>query len=388
MDKEFVCPRCGNSHPKYIGYLKGKPYCRFCISMKGKEANKNQSRNPPVVTKLNYKLSKEQSHISNQLVKNYKERVDTLVNAVCGAGKTELVFAVIAHCVSLNKTVAFAVPRRDVAIELYQRIHGVFGENHVVLVCGGHNDKLEGDIVVLTTHQLYRYDHYFDLIILDEIDAFPFKNNKLLSSMFFRAIKGPIIMMSATPSDDVIKFFRRKNKKIIELNARFHRHPLPVPVVVKKFGFLKLFFVINQIKKYVSEGKKTFVFAPTIEKCEKIWKFLGIFIKKGTFIHSKCKNRSELIKNFKDGKYDYFVTTAVLERGVTFKNLQVIIYDADNEMYDSQTLIQIAGRVGRKIDAPDGEVVFLVNKETEDIKNAITTIKRKNESLQNMLSTN
>ena len=57
-------------------------------------------------------------------------------------------------------------------------------------------------------------------------------------------------------------------------------------------------------------------------------------------------------------------------------------------MYDSQTLIQISGRVGRKIDAPEGEVIFLVNKETEAIKDAISTIKRKNKSLQNMLSTN
>ena len=388
MNTNFICPRCGNSHPKYIGYLNGKPYCRFCISMKGKEAKKDKSFKPAVVTKLNYKLSREQSFISRQLIKNYNERRDTLVNAVCGAGKTELVFGVIAHCISIKKSVAFAVPRRDVAIELYQRIHAVFAENRVVLVCGGHNDKLEGEIVVLTTHQLYRYDHYFDLIILDEIDAFPFKNNQLLSSMFFRAIKGPIIMMSATPSDDVIKFFYKKNRKILELNTRFHRHPLPVPNVIQKIGFLKIIFTIKQIKKYVGEGKKVFVFAPTIDKCEKIEKFLGIFVKNGTFIHSKCKNRSELIKNFKNGKYDYFVTTAVLERGVTFKNLQVIIYDADNEMYDSQTLIQISGRVGRKIDAPEGEVIFLVNKETEAIKDAISTIKRKNESLQNMLSTN
>ena len=314
MSTNFVCSRCGNSDPKYIGYLNGKPYCRFCISMKGKEAKKDEGLKPSVVTKLNYKLSKEQSFISRQLIKNYNERRDTLVNAVCGAGKTELVFGVIAHCISIKKSVAFAVPRRDVAIELYQRIHAVFAENRVVLVCGGHNDKLEGEIVVLTTHQLYRYDHYFDLIILDEIDAFPFKNNQLLSSMFFRAIKGPIIMMSATPSDDVIKFFHRKNRKILELNTRFHRHPLPIPNVIQKIGFLKIIFTIKQIKKYVGEGKKVFVFAPTIDKCEKIAKFLGIFVKNGTFIHSKCKNRSELIKNFKNGKYDYFVTTAVLER--------------------------------------------------------------------------
>ena len=109
-------------------------------------------------------------------------------------------------------------------------------------------------------------------------------------------------------------------------------------------------------------------------------------MKNGTFVHSKCKNRTQIIKDFKEGKYDYLVTTAVLERGVTFKDLQVIIYDADSEIYDAQALIQISGRVGRKIDAPEGEVIFLVNKETDEIRKAIRTIQDKNRHLQDLLS--
>ena len=102
-------------------------------------------------------------------------------------------------------------------------------------------------------------------------------------------------------------------------------------------------------------------------------------------MHSKCKDRTQKIKNFKEGKYDYLITTAVLERGVTFKNLQVIIFDADSEIYDSQALIQISGRVGRKKDAPEGEVLFLVNKETDEIRKTIETIRSKNKYLQNLL---
>ena len=385
MGNNFICPRCGNSDPKYIGYLKGQPYCRFCISMKGKEAEPKSRGRGAVSMHLSYPLSKEQQQISNQIVANYKNNVDTLVNAVCGAGKTELVYRVMACVLSRGKTVAFAVPRRDVVIELAQRIHMVFPSNSIVSVYGGHTEKLEADIVVLTTHQLYRYDKYFDLIILDEIDAFPFKDNKLLNAMFFRAIKGRIVMMSATPSKDVIEFFSQENRKILELNTRFHKHPLPVPVVVQKIGYLKIPYLIKKLKEYKLIGKKVFVFAPTISRCEFLYKILKITVKNGTFVHSKCKNRMQIIKDFKNGKYDYLVTTAVLERGVTFKNLQVIIYDADSEIYNSQALIQISGRVGRKIDAPEGEVIFLVNKETDEIRESIRTIKDKNRHLQDML---
>ena len=384
MGNNFICPRCGNQDPKYVGYLNGKPYCRFCITMKGKEADKNHYAHGAVVLKLGYSLSKDQEKLSKQIVANYKNKIDTLVNAVCGAGKTELIYAVMAYCLSLGKSVAFAVPRRDVVIELSQRIHMVFPNNSIVSVYGGHTEKLNADIVVLTTHQLYRYEKYFDLIILDEIDAFPFKDNKLLRSMFFRAIKGNIVMMSATPSKDVIEFFSKKNKAILELNTRFHKHPLPVPKVVNRIGVFKLPFLIMKMKEYINQNKKVFVFAPTIAKCEFLFRIIKIFVKNGTFVHSKCKDRSKKINSFKKGELDYLFTTAVLERGVTFKDLQVIIYDADNELYKSQTLIQIAGRVGRKIDAPEGEVIFLVNKTTSEINEAISTIKSKNRHLQNM----
>ena len=387
MGNNFVCPRCGNKDSRYIGYLNGEPYCRFCISMNGKQAERSVRDEEPVTFELKYSLSKEQSNLSNQLVANYHNKIDTLVNAVCGAGKTELVYAVIAECLSQGKNVAFAVPRRDVVIELFHRISEVFSKNSVTSVYGSHSDKLEADIVVLTTHQLYRYNSYFDLIILDEIDAFPFKNNPLLSSMFFRAVKGVVIMMSATPSNDVLDYFKKDNRAILELNTRFHRHPLPVPRVIKRIGILKFPFLVKTLKEFISQNKKTFVFAPTISKCEILSKFLKIFVKNGTFVHSKCKDRATKISDFKNGKYDYMVTTAVLERGVTFKDLQVIIYDADNELYNSYTLIQIAGRVGRKIDAPKGKVIFLVNKTTPQIGKAIGTIRSKNRALQNLLQT-
>lgn len=349
--------------------------------MNGKSATGRKPKSGAVVINLNYPLSPEQKKISDGVLENFKNKKDTLINAVCGAGKTELVYQTMAYCMSQGKTVAFAVPRRDVVIELWYRIHETFPSNYVVSLYGGHTDKLEGDIVVLTTHQLYRYDKYFDLIILDEIDAFPFNHNKLLNKMFFRAVKGNIVMMSATPSDDVIRYFSQENRGILELNTRFHRHPLPVPEVVVRVGYLKFLWLIQQVKKFKKENKKVFIFTPTIDRCEFVYKTISKFIKNGNFVHSKCKDRSEIINNFKNNKYDYLVTTAVLERGVTFKNLQVIIFDADNSIYDSQALIQIAGRVGRKIDAPEGQIIFLVNKTTNSIEKSIRIINSKNENL-------
>lgn len=377
----YVCPKCGNKEEKYSGLRNGEIYCRRCISFRGEIIKQIKPTPGSVVLDIKYPLSKEQSAIANKVKENYKNNINTLISAVCGAGKTELVYEVIAYALSRQKTVAFAVPRRDVVIELTPRIREVFPHNSIVSVYGGHTSKLKADIVVLTTHQLYRYPEVFDLIILDEIDAFPFKDNELLFAMLKRARRGKIVMMSATPSKEILEIFSRQNCDILELNTRFHRHPLPVPNLLIRPSFLKYATLVKKMENFKKEKKPFFIFCPTIDIAESTYNVVNKIIPDGNIVHSKKEDRSQIISNFKEGKYLYLVTTAVLERGVTIKNLQVIIFQADHKLYDEYALIQISGRVGRKYDAPTGEVIFLADKETTAIKNCINTIKDKNKDL-------
>ena len=108
--------------------------------------------------------------------------------------------------------------------------------------------------------------------------------------------------------------------------------------------------------------------------------FLRFFFKKINYVNSKIEERNEIISDFKDNKINILVSTSVLERGVTFSNLQVIIYDTYNPIYDVQTLVQISGRVGRKKEFPDGEVIFLSYKISRDMLDAINTIKEQNKT--------
>ena len=378
----FTCPICGNTDIHSTGYLNGKPYCRRCISFKGEEVERKPSYPKKAPIHLEYELSPEQKKLSDKLVENYKKGIDSLVFAVCGSGKTEICLQVIKYAINCGDIVAFALPRRDVAIELCNRLKDIFKNNRVVCLYGGHTKDKEGDIVVLTTHQLYRYKNYFSLIILDEIDAFPFKNDPILNSMFYQALCGHYVMMSATPSKDVIAHFKDKNKDILRLEVRFHRHPLPLPVIIKKNKLLQYVYLIKKIRKYKALNKPVFVFAPTIDLCEKIYKVVSLFVKGGNYVHSKRNYRSEIIDSFRKNMYSFLVTTSVLERGVTVKDLQVIICQTDHKIYEKGTLIQVAGRVGRKKDAPTGEVIYLCEKVTEDMKESIIEISKSNEALK------
>ena len=122
VETNFVCPRCGNSNPKYIGFIHKKPYCRFCIGMNGEKAPSHVRNAGAVVLDLKYPLTSVQEEISKKLLQNYKKGIDTLINAVCGAGKTELVYRSIEYFINQGKRVAFAIPRKDVVIEIYERL--------------------------------------------------------------------------------------------------------------------------------------------------------------------------------------------------------------------------------------------------------------------------
>ena len=375
----FVCPRCGNKEEKYIGYKNGEAYCRKCIIFSGEEARDVPHPPKKAPLSLAYKLSEEQSELSRRIVENFVKGVDTLVYAVCGSGKTEISYGVLAYAISHGLRAGFALPRRDVVIELYWRMMKAFPNNKIVAVYGDHHTRLEGDIVILTTHQLYRYPDYFDLLVMDEIDAFPFKGNDVLIALYKKSLRGHCVLMSATPSKAILKEFHKKNHEVLELMTRFHKKPIPVPKVNLSIPLFQTLKIIKKLREYKKEGKPCFVFAPTIVLCESLYEKVSLAVKNGSYVHSERPDKENVIDDFKKGKLDFLITTSVLERGVTIKNLQVLVFHADNRsIYDSSTLIQISGRVGRKMDSPDGEVVFFAQKQTEEMTDAIRKIEHYN----------
>ena len=86
--QSFKCPICGNTDPKYLGIKNGQTYCRKCIAFRGQEPVGDFKISDKSEYSLHYELSEDQKRLSNQLVENFKNGIDTLVHAVCGRSKT------------------------------------------------------------------------------------------------------------------------------------------------------------------------------------------------------------------------------------------------------------------------------------------------------------
>ena len=241
-----------------------------------------------VQVNINYALTSEQDKIAKKVSENYLKDCNCLIYAVCGAGKTELIFDVIKTALLRGEQIGFTVPRREVAIEIYGRLVDAFPSVDITLVHGGRTAKLVSQIIVLTTHQLYRYKKFFDLLIFDEIDAFPYSGDFVLEAMFYQSVRGNYVIMSATPSKKLLNKFAKEGE-VLTLFTRFHHHQMPVPKLAIKFLGLEYICLYLTLKRLINSDKSVLVFAPTISEVETLFVFLKVLLKGGNSFIQKDK---------------------------------------------------------------------------------------------------
>lgn len=329
-----------------------------------------------------------------------------LLWAVCGAGKTELLFPAIADMVSSGRKVLVATPRKDVVLELAPRLQCVFPRSKVIAVHGSSREKWEdADIVVSTTHQVIRFYRRFPLVVVDEADAFPYHGNPMLYRAVQRAVArgGKQLYLTATPPKKLRKSligswrgrFSLHSKTHALLPQRYHGHPLPIPVQQVVPGLQRkirlqqpLPAMLERIRESLAQGRRVFLFVPRVVDVGAVVQYLQQFIPEYgdriAGVHAADPDRDEKVMMFRKKELALLVTTTILERGVTIPESDVIVWGADNPVFDQASLVQIAGRVGRSAESPGGLVLFLVEKRAQAPREAIREMKRMNRLAERM----
>ena len=215
------CPRCLNRDKEYF-YLGSRGwYCRKCISFKRSLVLEDYTSPPLQAIQegseeyvLTYPLTKEQEKIARACAKQIAYS-DVLLHCICGAGKTELVIYAIAQMLAQKKKVCFAIPRRQVVLELTKRLATYFPHARVVGVCQGYTSILDGDLIICTTHQLYRYYQAFDLLILDVYGIIGLNSKDSADKGFLKL--SPILF---SPQKRLMVDLRRKHAQNEDLSAK------------------------------------------------------------------------------------------------------------------------------------------------------------------------
>ncbi len=392
---EANCIFCGNARCLTCLNCQSMGLAKSCIPLYSSSNPSRLELGGEIKPVFKFQLTPPQLRASQQLEAFWEgEEGEFLVWAVCGAGKTEVSFGIIAKALTEGARVLIAIPRKDVVQELLPRFEKAFSEIPVTVLYGGSGNRYgETPLTIATTHQCLRFYRNFDLIVLDEGDAYPYQGSGMLHFAVRRSLKpdGKMVIMTATPDQILIAKTNSGKMPFVTIPARPHRKPLIQPELIK----LDLNFPTipgpkweppSLIKRFLIDVKankrKALIFLPTIKLIEGVGKVLiqwaqaqGI---SGDLIHSKIGNREKIKTELRDGTRDFLVASTVLERGITIPDLDVLVLMADNEMvYDSRTLVQIAGRVGRL--GEPARVMFTAKRITKAMRDSYQSIIKMND---------
>jgi len=337
------------------------------------------------ILKWDGELTLYQKRASAEIKSAVDSKSDLLVWAVCGAGKTEMLFEGLAHALGGGKRVCVATPRADVVKELFPRFQKVLPDVDMAALYGGSQQVDEGaQLVLSTTHQLLRYARAFDIIIIDEVDAFPFyaDSSLLWAARRVKKKESATIYLTATPRFRFKILSKLKKLPTVFVPQRFHGHPLPVPSFVSCFGWkssLDKNSLPRKFKRWLDEkeigGRCVLIFTPTIALAEQ----LADLVPSAVYVHSEDENRDKKVQQFRDQEIPILISTSILERGVTFPSIDVAVFHAGHKNFDEAALVQIAGRAGRSANDPNGDVVFFHDGKSEAMVEARYSILNMND---------
>lgn len=380
--QKMKCERCANTAIRLFGRFpcakceKECSYCRKCIMM-GRVSTctplYSWNGSMPEIqgnTTLHWqgKLSTGQRAASEAVIQAIESSSELLIWAVCGAGKTEVLFAGIERALQLGNRVCIATPRTDVVLELAPRLKEVFPTIDIAALYGGSEDRnLYAPLTISTTHQLLRFEEAFHVIIVDEVDAFPYTFDESLQWAVKKASKprSAQIFLTATPSATWQLECKMGKRPHIKIPARYHRKPLPIPTFIWCGNWRKRLekgIIPHKITQWVHQrittGKQALVFFPHIELMETALPLFRRLHEAIEAVHAEDPQRKEKVESMRAKTIPILLTTTILERGVTFPNIDVAVIGAEDDTFTESALVQISGRVGRSASYPTGEITF------------------------------
>ncbi|WNB92710.1 DEAD/DEAH box helicase [Bacillus sp. NEB1478] len=400
----WQCNRCGNEKDYLFASFscfrcKSEKcvYCRNCIMMG------RVSTCTPLISWIgpelkwsegyelvwNGELSEGQEIASKRFLEKVGSSGEMLIWAVCGAGKTEVLFKGIEKALKEGLRVCIATPRTDVVLELAPRLKTVFPNTSIASFYGGSEEReIPAQLIISTTHQLYRFKQAFNMMIIDEVDAFPYSYDHTLQYAAATAVKTYHfkLHLSATPSTKMKKDVNRDNLSFVKIPKRFHGFPLPVPKIVWSGEWKKRIdrgklppAFIKWLKSQVASGRRAMIFVPSVSMIAKLTDLVRKHIKASVdFVHAEDPLRKEKVASFRRNEISLLVTTTILERGVTVPFLDVAVFGADHNVFSESALVQMAGRAGRNKEDYNGQVFFFHYGKSLNMLKAVNHIKDMN----------
>jgi excinuclease ABC subunit B len=204
-------------------------------------------------------------------------------------------------------------------------------------------------------------------------------DNRPLKFSEFEARIGQAIFTTATPGT----FELEKSKQIVEQVIRPTGLIDPEieirPVFDKKNNRSQINDVMEEIREIARLKERAIINTLTKKQAEDLNAYLNGQGFKSNYLHSDIKTleRMEILKNFREGKFDVLIGVNLLREGLDLPEVTLVaILDADREGFlRSQTsLMQTMGRAARNV---KGKIILYADKKTDSMKKAMAEANRR-----------
>jgi excinuclease ABC subunit B len=199
-------------------------------------------------------------------------------------------------------------------------------------------------------------------------------DNRPLRFEEFEQISGQTIFVSATPGDYELE---QTNNEVIEQIIR--PTGLLDPEVEVRPIEGQIDDLVDEIKARIEKNERTLITTLTVRMAEDLTEYLKNMDIKVAWLHHEVKTieRTEIIHDLREGKYDVLVGINLLREGLDIPEVSLIaVLDADKEGFlrSRRSLIQIMGRAARNA---NGKVILYADKMTDSMKEAMAETARR-----------
>ena len=201
-------------------------------------------------------------------------------------------------------------------------------------------------------------------------------DNRPLNFEEFEKAVSQLICTSATPGDYELD---QTGGAVIEQIIR--PTGLLDPIVEVRNVTNPVFDIVSEADKVIKRGERIMIVTLTIKDAENLTSYLKEKGYKVAYLHNENKTleRTEIIYNFRKGKYDILIGINLLREGLDIPEVSLItILDADKEGFlrSERSLIQVIGRAARNA---NGKVIMYASKMTDSMNAAINETNRRRE---------
>lgn len=339
--------------------------------LKGYKISFNQKLIKDFVASLPYQLTASQKIAAWDILKDLDSNtpMNRMIQGDVGSGKTVVAGIASLQAVHERLQVVIMAPTEILANQHAQTLNRLFANHNinVALLTGkvkAKNRKLlyqaiengEANIIVGThavLQEKVKY-HNLGLVVIDEQHRFGVNQRQQLVSK--SKLMPHILTMTATPIPRSLALTLYGELDISILKEK------PVgrlPIETKLWSDGKRDELFSLIDTTIEDGRQAYIICSLIDEnpendlksvqaeYQKLRQTVFKHRRVG-LLHGKLSNeeKSAVMTDFKDGKYDILVSTTVVEVGVDVPNATAIIIE-DAERFGLSQLHQLRGRVGR-----------------------------------------